>query len=410
MDIKTVKIELEDAIKYLLLNCPLYGDILINVKKHFTNNPDHTASITADCKLTVGIPFWATLTKMEKVGVLVHECNHVLNDHFTRFKHIFDKVIKSVDNHDTMTVEKLKEIIKRHNTLRTINICLDCAINQIQHFGKLPEWTVDLEYFNSFVTVPALAKQSAEYYYNHFNKYYNKKEMEGDGDDHFDGFFDLSDENVKKLKDIVDRAKIRQREFEKNSGRNPGEMEEKIVIDKSIKSNEKLWKSMCNKICGDVFVDHEWVYGKPSRKSIDSLYGKTKVYNTKEKIVIMDTSGSVESLSLAHFCGHMNHALKKYEISVDLFECDASIRITRNLTRIPSEYTVVGRGGTDLTQALQQISEMYNSNIQKDIIVMTDGYTPWWTAEKIRKNRMNIVALYTPNHQKLDGVTASFVI
>lgn len=388
-----VRTDVESVIKHLLLTCPLFGDILINVSRSVTLDKKVTAYVTPKLNMVIGIQFWNTLSFDNKVFVLVHECLHLINNHFIRFSYIFESICKESND----VVEAIKNSIK----MKQLNIALDTAINQINPYGKIIDGGFDLAKFNLYMSQPAKPNMCSEYYWQHMQKYMNKFDNIDD-EDHINSFYDLSESDITKIRDVVEKAKLRQKEFEKNSGHNPGEMEEKILIDKSVNTDEKLWKCFINRFAGNIYIDFEYQYGKASRRDKDAKFGKNKIYESGHKIAILDTSGSVDSLSLNKFISHFNAALKKYDVTLDIIQCDAGLNITKNVSSIPSVYSVVGRGGTDLTKALEYIANNYKG--QKDIIVLTDGETPWWTEGQIKENLMDIVALYTSQHSKLSGV------
>lgn len=136
-------------------------------------------------------------------------------------------------------------------------------------------------------------------------------------------------------------------------------------------------------------------YNKPRRKPYlfpqDKLilprYRKPKVRTA----FLFDTSGSMTKDQLSLGLGAVMFGLHSLG-ELDVYCADAELQGAQKVRNI-SEIKLLGGGGTDMGAAIEAILE--NEDYQ-NIIVLTDGYTPW--CERPKKTHV-IVALTDPSNE-----------
>lgn len=405
--------ELEEDFKNLVLDHPLYGDLLINLRREISRDVP-TAAIASDrvnetIKMLINDEYFESLNKDHRRAVIVHELQHIFCKHLTRF----------ADQYNSQIVGYL------------INLATDCAINQFNPF-KLPEQHVKIKDLEDMTGLTLKEKETAEYYFDALQKEVEKrqKEMEsqqgeGDGEGEGNGLEKIlkdyaeknssdhsgSSDEMKKM-DPLDAAalenmmkkaveKQKQRDLRQGSG-SGGSLIDIMPVD--VKIHKQIWKNLVNKAFGETpsLENFDVVYGKASRTREYNMFGKRRQLEDQTVYVGIDTSGSVSDNILALFAGHINKAMKGEQIVTNLIQCDWDITdVKMNVKRIPKKTGMryKGRGGTDLTKILDKIVEIEGPRKKIDLILLTDGYTDWKDVPNI-----NTKAIYTKDHAKIKGI------
>lgn len=367
-----IRWEINESIKSLYLDYPLFGEVLVAVEREVSNSVP-TAAVTSNLKLIVNPDFWATLDKEGKKAVLAHEIMHLMFNHFERFQ------------------EQFKE------NPELVNIALDCAINQLIPF-KLPDNHVTVEFVEKITKTKLERKHSSEYYYN---KMMQSSCSVSISPDHSEQFKEGNVLNKSKMENLLRKAIDAQKKHEMKRGTNPNDSLVNIVPER-IRTNPNVWKSMINKSFGDVPSVPEYVYGRQSRRNKDSFYGKRMLLTDPHVWVIIDSSGSISDEELCKFTGHINSAMRKYDTCVTLIECDAEIQKISNIKGKIKNINIKGRGGTDLTKGINYIKDVVGKSKTR-VIMLTDGYTNW---DAVPDNLV-ITAIYTQTHEPLEHIKNS---
>jgi len=371
--------QINETIKSLLLDYPLFGEVLIAVERQLCDRIP-TLAVTSDFRLLVNKGFWDAITTEERKAVLSHEIMHLMFDHFGRFGHLF---------------RKYKDYV---------NAALDCAINQLIPF-TLPCDCITLEYIESIVGKKLEEKQTSEYYFRHLLK--AEKEISDklkELIDHSEQFEEGSVLDKSKMEELLKKAIEAQKDHERKAGTQPGDSLVSLIPDR-VKTNGKVWKSLVNKAMGDVPTNPDYIYGKQSRRDRHSMYGKVMTLTNPHVWVVIDTSGSVQDHELSKFVGHINSAIRKFDVHATLVECDSDIQRVSEVRRKLPKVNIHGRGGTNLTNAMRHITDKSKGSPAK-VVMMTDGETPWCDLPK----NVEVTAIYTKNHTSLPGVNCSAVI
>lgn len=148
---------------------------------------------------------------------------------------------------------------------------------------------------------------------------------------------------------------------------------------------------------------------KRQLKIFSSSSGRTQIYHTVKRIskrygtrpgmrikkfkkiaVVIDTSGSIDSHTLAIFLKEVD-SIHKSGADVQIIECDAAIQSVYKYHR-NSAIEVKGGGGTNYDPAFNYINSIRNLNID-GCIYLTDGYAPEPTIKPLCK----LLYVITPN-------------
>lgn len=293
-----------------------------------------------------------TYSLKERKGILVHEAFHIILRHVGR---------------------KARIKTKHH---KIANMAYDIAINQF--IKDLPEGALYPAIFN----LPE--KLSAE---NYFSLLKNKAEkQEFSISDNGDGTFtvsingknytidphsadDLTDSDIPK--EIIDAIseEIVNRAIEKSRGLIPSDVSE--MIDKLF-SKKINWKKFIKNEMSNTSIDVEETIKRRNRRFMERVEIKGfKQTFSSEGIVILDTSGSVETKFISKTLGEINNLCKSTGSTIKLIQVDAEVQEVKKFDENSKRISIKGRGGTYLYPAFEHIEK---NKIRYDyIIVITDG-------------------------------------
>ena len=124
VDISDAQTALEEAMMELIHNEPFYANLTLNMRREFTTKfPTLAVSVTDEINLHINPYFFKHLNVAERVDVIKHECLHVINNHFVRFRDL-EPVI-----YDEAKERTLGERMEAQQTASTLNFAADYAIN-----------------------------------------------------------------------------------------------------------------------------------------------------------------------------------------------------------------------------------------------------------------------------------------
>lgn len=387
----------DDILKDIYIECPLYGEVLINCTRYESNSYNFIAAVSGKLELFVNPEKMSEFTTKQKKAIIIHEIMHLIMQHHQRFSNVFAK------------------------TRLISNYAMDCAINQL--IPNLPKDCITLDTIKLLTKNANLeALQPAEYYYRHLMKAYEEyKSGMGNGsgnagweiDDNeahdklFEG--DLTPFEEALLSEVIDKAIESQKQHNLKHGTEAGNNILNVIPQREKCIDKNLWKSAISRNFGEYpNGKHEYRCGVQSRRNIDSTYGKKQILESTSIYVGLDTSGSVSDDILTKFISQINAGMKSNDCSITLIQCDAAVSDVKKVKRIPATggFKVVGRGGTDLTNITKWIKENRPKSEKKSyLILLTDGATPWNVEESIQTT-----VIYTPNHEKIPGVHLSAVL
>lgn len=389
---------IESAMIRLVKEKPFFAHLLMTMSRNVTTDiPTVGVNVTDKVNLYVNPYFWESLSSDEQVDILIHECMHVLNNHFERFKTLQPEVFEDVKG-KTVGDEVVKRLVNA-GKFRALNVAADLAINEY-----LPNLPKKFKGFDSKGNVlkdesgkplemrpcivsdhPDLARyKHTEYYFEKLKeKAKEKKNGSGSGDgqgkkkkgQHEDGFgYTLDDHQIweegnadseyvlEKIKQAVDKAVEASGGME--AGNIPGEA--KSLIEK-LRTKTKNWKAELQR-----FVSRaSEVEADSSRKIRNRRYGivypGTKYEPLLNLVVVIDSSGSIDTDTLNQFMAEIDR-IHKTGATVTIMECDAQVHQVSKYDP-KKKVEIKGRGGTDFSPAFKE-AEKLNPDA---LVYFTDG-------------------------------------
>lgn len=327
--------QFEAIIIRLLKTNPYYGHFLMEMRKVYTNNLGAKAAVGySNNKLNFYIsPTFFESSDEEQIGIVKHECLHVINKHLTR--------------HDMSKHKKSEN--------RNANIAADLAINQyIDVLHKSPY--VNLTDFTNEVRktlgqdFEVEAKQTFEYYYDIIQKVVENGGGQGFGDiedidDH--SKFNEDDINPDMLDEIIKKSV--QKAASKCSPNSMDPFLRNMIEQMSI--SKVSWKKELRS-----FVTKSIQYVKQhTRKRLHRVHkelvaGRRKEYKAKLGIIV-DTSGSINDEVFSLFMNEINkiEETKKFDIFVGC--CDTQFHGFDNFKK-GAKIEFRGGGGTNYQPGL----------------------------------------------------------
>lgn len=114
----------EEAMMHLIQHEPFYANLLMEMTRSLrTDIPTAGVSVTNSVNLFINPYFWKSLTKDGQVGILIHECLHILNNHIARF---IELEPESAEKKKRTFKERVENMINASE----FNIAADLAINE----------------------------------------------------------------------------------------------------------------------------------------------------------------------------------------------------------------------------------------------------------------------------------------
>lgn len=291
----------------------------------------------------------------ERKAILVHEALHIVFNHIGRKKN------------------------RRHEAW---NVSADISLNQFVH--DLPKEALLPEHFN---LEPKLA---AENYYALLRKKMDDKEISFHSETDKDGkekhYVTIKDKNGSNTyeidphasadnsedvpQEVIDavREKIIERATDRSRGSIPGDIQEEI---EKMKSKVVDWKKYIRNATSNTSINIQETIKRRNRRFMDRVEVKGFVKEpTSEGVVILDTSGSMDSKFISQTLGEINNLCSSTGAVVKLIQVDTSIKEVKDYDPKKS-FKIKGRGGTHLYPAIKYIKD---KKLRADfIIVLTDG-------------------------------------
>ncbi|MBQ0113531.1 MAG: hypothetical protein KBT03_10405, partial [Bacteroidales bacterium] len=316
------------ACKELIIQEPFYGFFLLSIQKTLTNEIQ-TLGVKKEnlnFNLAVNENFWNSLNDKEQLAVLKHEILHICFFHLTTN---FD-----VGNHELM------------------NVAMDCEVNQ--YIDNLPSNAITLQFVSNLIGKSLPPKQGAMYYYKQLEEYAQKNPCSFPSFDEHEFSTDANDEKVKienKLYENQIKSRLENTEnyIKKTAGNLPGEM---MAILEMIKLKPQIfnWRRFLSRSIGNLISSElKLTKLRPSKRIPDS---KGILLKYKHNIcVVVDTSGSINMQNFEDFMSEIQHIYNSGN-DITIVECDTTITKIFKYTK-SSKIEFKGRGGTDLTDAIQ---------------------------------------------------------
>ena len=338
--------DLDRAVKTLLIREPFYGLFLLNLNRYYGDKCD-TACVCRNginTELCVNKKFWDTLSDDEQLGVLKHELSHILFKHITSSEYFGD-----------------------HNKF---NKAADCEVN-----SYIPVLQKDPYYYPARFNLEN--NKGTKFYYEKLPD--EPDQPQDDSGNSYDpndshaswkNFQDLSDAEKELVNQQIDyQAKNTAEHVQKLIGSIPGELKEYLDSLFKIKPQVFNWKAYFRRVIGNLITSELYLTRmRPSRRFPDSRGVKFK--RKPHVLVGVDTSGSVNDKELEDFFSEIYY-LWKSGVKVTIAQVDTKIEhIEEYNGKFNKE--IYGRGGTEFTSLINYYNER-----KKDfstLVIFTDGY------------------------------------
>ena len=314
--------ELSQAIVRLYEEERFYAELVLQMDRIISKRvPTAGVCIKDRIQLYVNPEFFASLTKVEQVAVLKHECKHILNNHIGRAKELDPTIYEKNKDEVDALINGAKH--------RLINIAADCSINP-----GIPDIMKD-------GMMPSMFKledhQTMEWYVERL-----KDSEELKGLTHFDdhSLWGESEGCKEALKEKIRRAANAAATKTRSAGKMSADNE--LLIDK-INYKARDWKEDLKRFAARAVETAL----RSSKKKRNRRYGIMYPGVVKEEQlhigVALDTSGSISDEALCQFMAEVGNIAKYATVTV--VEADSEVK--NSYVFDPKKtYSVKGRGGT----------------------------------------------------------------
>jgi predicted metal-dependent peptidase len=285
------------------------------------------------------------------------------------------------------------------------NYATDCAINQQDNLGHVPEQCVTPETMSKYFDINVVYGESSEYYYEVFkNNINNKDPQDGESDidspespellDNHD-MWQQSNGDGELQKDITKKMiEKAQDETIKGKGSLPDNISEILTL--HTRTRAVCWKKMLRNIIGNKKTNRRTSIMRQARRfpKRQDLRGtlKDRVFNL---LVIADVSASMDDEALLKTLGEVQNICTLTNTNLDLIQVDTEAYKPEKLTKTTKIIERKGSGGTILYPAIEKAKE-YNIDYHA-IVGMTDGYMFDEDIEQFKNLNKKIIWLIEPN-------------
>lgn len=413
---------LEQTIVELIFAEPFYANLIMGMRREFTVKiPTLGVNVTDQVNLYLNPYFFCALNLPQRIDILKHECHHVTNNHFVRFRDLEPKVFS---DEKKSIVDRIMDMQKATTT----NKAADAAINE--YLPNLPRKFKMFDENGNVVSVPLQIaddngniianpdknagkpieaepvlvdlmkkkfpnieeRQTMEYYY----EFLKEQQQNGNGegmeqfivlDDHdlWHESDNTEDDITQKVKDAVNKAV--EQTSDKDMGKLPADV---ISAIEKLNHVPKDWRQDIQRFsarCSEILIEST---RKKRNRRYGILYAGNKTFPKLQLTIAIDTSGSVGNEELTQFQAEL---VRLYNMGIDLtvIQCDTAIS---NVSKFDPKkpFQIHGRGGTAFSPVFEYIEK---NKLETDgLIYFTDGAC--WN-ENIKKPRYPVLwALTAP--------------
>jgi predicted metal-dependent peptidase len=398
---------LESAIMKIIHEGRFFSNLLLNFRREFTNKlPTLGVNVTDEVNLFINPYFFNSMSPIERVEVLKHECYHVINNHFVRFRdlepQIFD--VKERTHQERKNDQESASVLNKAADY-AINEYLPLLPKDMKMFTPAGELIVQPETFadgkpnpdagKPLTGTPLLVKdlkkqiphileqQSLEYYYEFLKQQQEKDKQKGGGgggggwgsgggggggpmtiDDHsiWHESDATEDQITDKVKAVVNKA------LEATPDREKGNLS--MDIQQAIAALNHVprdWRQDVQRFVArtaEIIIDSS---RKRRNRRYGILYPGIVTFPKLHIAIGIDSSGSVHDDELNQFFAEMGR-LHNMEIVLTVIECDTKVNGVYKFDP-KKPFLTNGRGGTSFKPVFEECD-----NLEVDgLIYFTDG-------------------------------------
>jgi len=324
---------LSQAIVRLYDNERFYAELLLQMDRIISKHvPSAGVCVKSRIQLHVNPEFFASRTVEERVALLKHECQHILNNHIERAKELDPSIYQTQEDVVDELINNVKHMV--------INVAADCSINP-----GIPGIMKDACFPSKFDLKDG---ETMEWYVENLKNNPKMKECT-DFDNH--SLWAESEGDKEILKEKIRRAVNEAAKNTKAAGRMTSEHE--LLVDRfNFKARD--WKGDLKRFAARAIETAL----QTSKKKRNRRYGIMYPGVVKEEVlhlgVAIDTSGSVSDEALSQFMAEIANISKYAKVTV--VEADSEVKNVYEFDP-KKTYSVKGRGGTAYQPAFDYFSK-----------------------------------------------------
>lgn len=390
---------LEKTLMMIIHEGRFFSSLLLNFRREFTNRlPTLGVNVTDEVNLYINPYFFNALSAQDRVEVLKHECYHVINNHFARFRDLEPQIYENPEN------RSIWDRVQDMQNASTLNQAADYAINEylpglpkdVKMFApdgsvmmqpdKMPDGSANPKAGQPaegrLLFVSDLQKkishvqhqQNLEYYYEFLKQQQEKDNKNGKGqpqggqgmvlDDHsiwHEGDA-TQDQITEKVKQVVNKAveNCDQREM----GNLPFEVRQAI---EQLNHVPKDWRQDVQRFVArtaEIIIESS---RKKRNRRYGIIYPGLITYPKLHLAIGIDDSGSVHDDELAQFFTEMCR-IYNMNIKLTVIECDTKVNAVYDFNP-KKPFETHGRGGTSFKPVFEKCDELEVDGL----IYFTDG-------------------------------------
>jgi len=324
------KIQLQNAIFYLLKTEPFYGHFVLNSTIVFDRFNVPTAGATirnnAPC-LIFNTKFMEDKTTPQYAAILKHEILHLMFEHTQRF---------GTPKPDSDPMEH-----------KLWNIAMDCTINQ--YIKELPEGGITLELLCKETKKVLLPFQTSDYYYENLRQEYEKIKDLQTLDDH------SVDQSEGMLEGMAAASAVIKAAAKKAAQAAAGNVSSDLLkIIEALNDSKLPWRQILkNFVLSKVMNKTRSTRKKSNRRFGFDAPGKVKKRTLKLGICV-DSSGSIDDNTFNAFMSEVKQIINQ-GVEVILIDADCEVKNVQKIKNIKDfKPSRTGGGGTAYQPAIDE--------------------------------------------------------
>ncbi len=366
-----------------------YAEIIMQMKRILsTQVPVAGVCIKDNIELHLNLEAFAQYPLAERVGILKHECEHILRDHIPRFKEMCPEVFEKEQDIATTAVNNQKFMY--------MNVAADCAINS--HVKDIPKAGMFPEKFN------LERNQTAEWYLERLKDNKKMKEMmqskkgkgkpgegksgpgspgQGSEDDFGDHDIWKDSEGAKEIiKEKIKQAVNKAAEKTRGAGRMTAENE---LLVSGLNKSTVCWKAQIRRfVAKTIETTLESSRKKRNRRYGIAIPGEVKIEELHIGVAV-DTSGSMMH-ALEQCMAEMGEIAKYAKVTV--IEVDTEIKNSYLYDKRKQYKQLKGGGGTAYQPAFDYFNKEKKNPIDALIYI---GDMDMYDREALKKPKYPVL-------------------
>lgn len=378
-----IKRTIDNSFIYLLRTRPFYGAMLSSFNMTLTHTIP-TAGVGYDAKtqrllLMISPDFWAKLTEDERIAVLTHECDHVLNKHIIDYGFLKNKQMANIamDIHINQYIKNLpKDCMFFYNFEDSNGVQFKPNLSTVEYYNMLEKEECKYRKRPGDQTEDKQSEQSKDDKKNKEEKYdkidqYGKYRSESiervlSWDSHdWDNI--PEEEKLKAISDLMKRSLDKVHNSYDSDSNKAKQLLDKILERFAELNYKKLLENAIKKSLPA--KDREYTWFRPNKRHGYVAPG-TRSKRIPKVDFYIDSSGSMSVREINFALATVDKFLTLIDkCNINLFHTEVynSQKYKKGHKVKESEFET---GGTDLTGVMQKIVRS-----QADLsIIITDGY------------------------------------